>query len=350
MRKELLALIVLLCSFLSCTQSQNLDNYLKSLEEENKAMGNVFILKDGKQVYNKSIGFANIDLNKKNNLTTKFRIGSISKTFTATIILQLIKENKLSLDTQLSKYFSGITNSEKITISDMLYHRSGIYNITNDKNFEVWISEPRKRKEMLDKIMSYQSLFVPNSKTEYSNSNYVLLAYIAEDVEGKMFKKILKERIIDKLSLKETDFGEDINFSKNEAMCYYPEGGKWHPITFHTNLTGTMGAGGIISNAKDVSIFYNALFTGEFLSENMIKKMTTPQDEIGMGISVVDFNGMTVYGHNGAIDGFRSAVAYFPKLKLTICLTFNASSGSSTRKLVQIFKSYLITEQEKNKY
>lgn len=174
MRKELLALVVLACSFFSCTQSQNLNDYLGSLEKENRAMGNVSILKEGKQVYGRSIGFANIDLKKRNNETTKFRIGSITKTFTATIILQLVNEGKLSLNTSLSKYFPEIPNSEKITISDMLYHRSGIYNITADKDFEVWISEPRDREAMIAKIKSHKSIFTPNSKTEYSNSNYVL--------------------------------------------------------------------------------------------------------------------------------------------------------------------------------
>lgn len=132
-------------------------------------------------------------------------------------------------------------------------------------------------------------------------------------------------------------------------MCYYPEGGKWHPITFHTNLIGTMGAGGIISNAKDISVFYNALFTGKLLPEKMLKKMTAPKEKMGMGIAVDNFNGMTVYGHDGAIDGFRSAIAHFPALKLTISFTFNASSGSSTQKLIQLFKAYLKTEQEKTK-
>ena len=204
----------------------------------------------------------------------------------------------------------------------MLYHRSGIYNITTDRNFEVWISEPRNRIEMITKIKGYKSLFTPNSKTEYSNSNFILLAYIAEYVEKKPFEEIVNNRIVNKLNLKSTAFGKDIDFSKNEAMCYYPESGEWQPITFHTNLTGTMGAGGIISNAKEVGVFYNALFTGKLLSEKILKQMTTPKEEMGMGISVNEFNGLIVYGHDGAIDGFRSAVAYFPKLKLTICFYF----------------------------
>lgn len=348
MKKRIFLFLGALCFFVSCTKSQNLNELLNDYEKENEAMGTVSILKNGNNFYGKSIGYANIELDKKNNAETKFRIGSISKTFTATIILQLLDEGKLSLKNSLSQYFPEIPNSENITISDMLYHRSGIYNITTDKNFEVWISEPRSRDEMITKIKSKSSLFKPNSKLEYSNSNYILLAYIAEDIDKKVFGEIVNHRIIDKLNLKRTDFGKDIDFSKNEAMCYYPENGKWHPITFHTNLTGTMGAGGVISNAKEVSIFYNALFTGKLISKESLKLMTTPKEEMGMGISVNEFNDLVVYGHDGAIDGFRSIAAYMPKLKLTICFTFNASSGSHSQKLLKIFKAYKYTMTQKS--
>lgn len=347
MKNKFIITIVVVCSFLSCAKNQNLDDYLASLEKEKKAMGTVSVFKEGKEFYTKSIGYSNINLNKKNNSETKFRIGSISKTYTATIILQLVDEGKLSLNTKLKDFFPVIPNSENITISDMLYHRSGIFNITTDKNFEVWISEPRDRAEVIAKIKEYQSLFTPNSITEYSNSNYILLAYIAEDVDKETFADIIQNRIVKKIGVSKTAFGKDIDFSNNEAMCYYPENNKWHPITFHTNLLGTMGAGGITATANEVSVFYNALFTGKLLSEKSLELMTTPKEKMGMGISVDEFNGMVVYGHDGAIDGFRSMAAYIPELKLTISFTFNASSGSSTQKLMQIFKSYKYTINQK---
>lgn len=343
MKNTFILLLVFACSYMSFSQNQSLDSLLVNYEKENEAMGNLYILKNGNEFFTKSIGYANIELNKKNNSETKFRIGSISKTFTATIILQLVDEGKLSLDDSLFQYFPEIPNSERITISDMLYHRSGIYNITTEKNFETWISKPRNKKEILTKIKEHKSLFQPDSKTEYSNSNYILLAYIAEDIDKQTFDKIIQKRIVKKLNLKNTDFGKDINFSKNEAMCYYLENEKWKPITFHTNLTGTMGAGGIISNAKDVSIFYEALFTGKLLSEKSLKLMKTPKEKMGMGISVNDFNGMTVYGHDGAIDAFRSMAVYIPKFKSAIVLTFNASNGSVGKKLQQIVKLYMQT-------
>ncbi len=341
MKKAFIFLFVITYSFINYSQNQNLDNLLSNYENDNEAMGTVSILKNGNEFFTKAIGYSNIELNKKNNVQTKFRIGSISKTFTATIILQLVEEGKLALDNYLHQYFPEIPNSKRITISDMLYHRSGIYNITSENNFEAWISKPRSKKEMLTKIKGYKSLFKPDSKTEYSNSNYILLSYIAEDVDKQTFREIVQKRIVTKLDLTNTDFGKDIDFTKNEAMCYYPENGAWQPITFHTNLTGTMGAGGIISNAKDISLFYNALFTGKLLSEKSLQLMTTPKEEMGMGISVNNFNGLTVYGHDGAIDAFRSMAVYIPKFKSAIVLTLNASSGPTGKKLLQIVELYM---------
>ncbi len=247
------------------------------------------------------------------------------------------------LSNTLEKYFPEIPNSKHITIADMLYHRSGIYNITQDDNFEAWISQPRSRNEMLTKIKEHPSLFTPNSKKEYSNSNYVLLAYIAEDIDKQSFEEIIQNRISSKLNLKRTNFGTPINTSKNEAVSYYFEDNKWTPITLQTNLIGTMGAGGIISNANDVSVFYNALFSGQLLSEESLQLMIMPKDEMGMGVSVNNFNGLTVYGHDGAIDGFRSMAVYIPKFKSTIVFTFNANSGSPAQKLIQIVKLYMQT-------
>ncbi len=343
MKKGSILLMVFLCAFISCSQSQTLDEFSTHLESKNKAMGTISIFKNGKEVYHKSIGFANLEKQKKANKNTLYRIGSVTKTFTSTIILQLVEEGKINLDEKLATYFPDIPNAENITIKHMLYHRSGLYNITNEKGFESWISKPRDRKQMLARIKKYQSDFKPDSKSAYSNTNYILLSYIAEIVEKKTFNKILKKRISNKIGLKNTYFQKDLDLSKNEAMCYYPENGVWKPITYHTDLTGPMGAGAITSTAKDVATFYNALFNGKIISQKSIKQMTTPQDEMGMGVSVANFNGETIYGHNGAIDGFRSMVVYIPQKKLTIAFTFNALSVSSTDIIITLYKSYLQT-------
>lgn len=353
MKKSILFFIAFSCSFFTEAQTSlkaDLDLLLYSLESNNKAMGTISIAKEGNNIYQNSIGFSNLDTKIKANEFTKYRIGSITKTFTATVILQLVDEDKLDLNTLLKEYFPNLPNADKITIEHLLYHRSGLYNITQEDGFHEWISKPRNRNQMLGKMIDNGVVFKPNIKKEYSNTNYILLSYIAEDIDRNSFVKILDKRIIKPLGFSNTHYGKEVNLKKNEATSYYWEDSKWTPITIETNLKGPMGAGAIVSTAKELTFFYTSLFSGKLLSKASLKKMTSPKDEMGMGILVVDFNGMTVYGHDGAIDGFRSAVAYFPELKLTICFTFNASSGSNTQKIVKIFKSYLKTEEEnKNK-
>lgn len=129
-------------------------------------------------------------------------------------------------------------------------------------------------------------------------------------------------------------------------MDYFPEDGKWSPIVYQTNLIGTMGAGGIISTAKEVNIFVQNLFNGKMISPKNLKIMTTAKDELGMGVGVSRFNSELVYGHDGRIDGFKSIVGYFPEKKLSVALTFNCARGSMVKKLKNIIRAYQY--QQKN--
>lgn len=127
-------------------------------------------------------------------------------------------------------------------------------------------------------------------------------------------------------------------------MDYFPENGKWSPIVYQTNLTGTMGAGGIISTAREVNVFYSELFGGKFLSPETLTTMTTPVgDDLGMGIAVSTMKGYDIYGHTGRIDGFRSMAAYFPEEKLSIALTFNCGKGSMAKKMRRVLNAYRYT-------
>lgn len=329
-----------------CSSDLNLDQLLHEFEQEKIAMGTVSIFKDGKELFNASFGLKNIEKNLKADENTKYWIGSISKTYTATIILQLIDEGKLSYATTLDQFFSDIVNANKITIQQLLYHRSGLYNITRSPNFEVWIAEPKDRNQMISKIKEFPADFLPGEKSSYSNTNFILLSYVAEIIEEKPFKEILHKRIIKKLNLKRTSFADTLNLANNEAMDYFPENGDWSPIVYQTNLTGTAGAGGVISTAKEVNIFFNHLFTGKLLKPATLQNMTTPINELGMGIGVSEFNGLLTYGHDGRIDGFRSIAAFAPEKNLSISLTFNGSKVSMTKNLIRVFEAYQYTFEQ----
>ncbi len=197
MKRFLPLLFVLLSCLTSFAQlnSKKLDSLFESLDENNKWMGSIAISLNGLPIYSKAIGFADLETKKKSTTLSKYRIGSISKTFTATLIFQAIEEKRLSLEDKLVKYFPTVENADKITISNLLNHRSGIYNFINSPDYRNYYTTKKSASEMVELISSYPSDFEPGTKFSYSNSNYVLLGYILEKIYqfGPLLSKSLKE-------------------------------------------------------------------------------------------------------------------------------------------------------------
>jgi D-alanyl-D-alanine carboxypeptidase len=174
---RLLSLILLFLSISSycwgqAIDSAKLDRYFEALESNNKFMGSVAVARDGKVIYTKSIGYRDLENQIKANVNTKYRIGSISKTFTTVLVFKAIEANLLSLKTPLSQYYPDIENAEKITLDLLLSHRTGIHNFTNDADYLTWNQEAKTEAEMLEIIKKGGSDFTPDSKAEYSNSYF----------------------------------------------------------------------------------------------------------------------------------------------------------------------------------
>ncbi|MDM1061739.1 serine hydrolase [Empedobacter falsenii] len=189
MKKVLLALActVTTSAFAQQINKLALDSLFLSLHEQKIGAGSVSIFENGKEIYSNSYGNRDYESNLVNNKDTKFRIGSITKTFTATLIMKMIENGKLTLDTKLSKFYPKVKNADKISIQNLLQHQSGINNITSNKEFLDWYLKDFTKEELLEKIYSLKSDFEPNTKEEYSNTNYILLGFILEDVSKKSY-------------------------------------------------------------------------------------------------------------------------------------------------------------------
>ncbi|MDY8138216.1 serine hydrolase domain-containing protein [Aquimarina sp. 2201CG5-10] len=298
-----------------------LDSLFTIIQKHNKGMGSFSIFQNGKEVYRNSIGYADVNNNIKADQNTKYRIGSITKTFTATMILQLIDEKKLTLATLLSDYFPEIPNASKITIEHLLRHRSGLYNLTNDRDFVKWMVVPQTRKQMMNRIIEKKVDFEPDEKTEYSNTNYLLLSYILEDIEGKSYANILQSRIVIPCKLENTCYGGKIDTSENEALSYDLED-EWTE-TIQTDMSVPMGAGGIIATPTDLNTFYHDLFNGKLISESALDQMKTIKEGLGMGVMKMPFQDKEIYGHNGKIDGFQSLAGYFTNERIGVSYIAN---------------------------
>jgi D-alanyl-D-alanine carboxypeptidase len=328
MKKNIVILFISILSVQVCL-SQTIDtlklnNYFKSLDSNNKFMGSVALMKDGKLIYKNQIGYSDIEKQKRQNENTKYRIGSISKTFTSVLIFKAIEEGKLDLDKTINNYFPNVKNSNSITISNLLNHRSGIHNFTNDVEYLEYNTKPKNETEMLSIISKFDSDFEPNSKSEYSNSNYVLLSYILEKTYNRTFSEILKNKIVSPIELKNTFFGGKINLKNNESNSY-SYNGKWEKQT-ETDMSIPIGAGGIVSTPSDLLKFAEALFSFKIISKNSLSKMEKLEDNYGMGLFKMPFYDKYSFGHTGGIDGFSSVFGYFPEEKSAFALTSNGTN------------------------
>lgn len=227
---------------------------------------------------------------------------------------------------------------KKITLGNLLNHRSGIHNFTNDEEYLNYNTRPKSEKEMVEIISKGKSDFEPDSKGDYSNSNYVLLSYILEKTYKKSYKDILNTKIIKPLGLKNTYFGGKTNIQNNECYSYnYSE--KWKKET-ETDMSIPMGAGAVVSNPTDLVVFITNLFSNKIISEKSLEQMKTIKDKFGMGLFQIPFYEKKAFGHTGGIDGFRSVVSYFPESKLAIALTSNGMIYTNNDVLIATISSY----------
>jgi CubicO group peptidase (beta-lactamase class C family) len=268
----------------------------------------------------------------RNSDTTKFRIASLTKTFTAVMVFQLIEEKKLTLETKLAKFFPQIANADKVTIEQMLIHRSGIHNFSLDADYQEWKIKPHTQKEILARFAAYKSEFNPNEKEDYSNTAYVLLGYIIERLTNSTYGEQLNRRILKKIGLKNTYAGGRINPSKGEAFAYTFAGSKWHQVSKNTDLSNAAGAGAIVSTTADINLFLAALFDKKLLGEESLQIMTAPLNVTGndtaKGLSRMLFNNRTKVGftYDGSVDAFGSVYFYVPADKLGVSITSNGQN------------------------
>lgn len=319
-----LLLILSQIGFSQNLDKTKLDNYFNTLEQNNKFMGSVAVSKNGEIIYTKSIGLADVENKVKATENSKYRIGSISKSFTTVLILKAVEQKKLDLNQTIDKWFPTIKNAKKITVKHLLSHRSGIHNFTDDKDYLTWNTQPKTEKEIIEIISKGGSDFNPDSKAEYSNSNFVLLTYILEKTFTKSYSDLLQEFIVKPIGLTNTYVFGKINPSNNECKSY-SFAGSWKTET-ETDFTVPLGAGAIISTPSDLTKFADALFSGKLLTNESLEIMKTIKDGYGIGLFQIPFYKSVGYGHTGGIDGFSSVFSHFVVDKISYALISNGTN------------------------
>lgn len=308
-----LNLCLFLPSFGQNINTAKLDSFFNALDQNKRVMGSFAVAKDGKTVYTRSVGYS-LKTPADSTLataTTKYRIGSISKVFTATMVFQLIDEGKLSLDTKLNKYFPKLPNAERITIGQLLTHSSGLMDYVNDVADKNWITKPHSRAELLDTIARRKVHFEPGAKQQYSNSGYLLIGYILEKITGKSYSKSLETRIINKIGLKNTSSSIPKNKGTDEARPYKFLN-SWENVV-DIYFPNVVGVGDILSTPTDMVTFINALTSDKLITKKSFLQMSNFKDKdvFAMGLIKVPFYDQTGLGHNGGTYGSYSVLYAF---------------------------------------
>ena len=315
-----------------------LDRLFDRLLEKNKGMGSLALAKDGNVVYSRSFGYRQVNGSEKKPLTaeTKHRIGSITKMFTAVMIFQLVEEGKLKLTDTLDKFFPQIPNAARITMGQILAHRSGIHTVEADGS---WGLQPRTREEVVARIAQGRPDFEPDARHLYSNAGYVLLGYIVEKAAGKPYQEALRERITSRIGLKDTYLGAgNTDPGRNEALSYRYMGGWRESAQLDFSVTG--GAGSILSTPADMTKFIQALFDLKLVSQNSLNQMKTMRDGEGMGMVTFSFAGKTLYGETGGSGSTGAWLAYFPEERLALAYTTNAKIYTVSNIVSGVFDIY----------
>lgn len=330
MKIKILSTIIFTLALFSAIYSQTLDKakldqFFDALAARNKAMGSLTVSKNGSVLYRRAVGYSQIgDKEKKPSTTqTKYRIGSITKMFTATMIFQLVETNKLKLSDTLDKFYPQIPNAKQITIGNLLNHRSGLHNFTDDDDYLTYYQKPKTQSELLAIIAKSEPDFEPNARASYSNSNYLLLGYIVERASGKSYQEFLKENITGKINLANTYLGGKTDIGAGESYSYrFASDWKFLP---ETDLSISGGAGAMLSTPTDLTKFIEALFGEKLITKKSLNQMKTMTEGYGMGMFQLPVFEKKGFGHSGGIDGFHSMLVYVPEENLAVAYASNGT-------------------------
>jgi CubicO group peptidase (beta-lactamase class C family) len=305
-----------------------MEEVVQSYLSEKKFMRCVLVVHGNNVLLNKGYGFANLEWDIPNSPSAKFRLGSITKQFTAASILLLEERGKLKVDDPAKKYMPDAPAAwDKITIFNLLTHTSGIPSFTGFPDYaslEPFSTTPEQLvARFRDKALDFQ----PGEKMSYSNSGYVLLGYLIEKISGESYEKFVQENIFTPLRMKDSGYDSNSAIILHRAAGYAP--GPNGPVNAgFINMTVPLSAGALYSTTEDLLRWEQGLFEGKVLSLSSLQKMTTPfKNDYAFGLQVHMVNGRKLIDHGGGIEGFNTMLAYYPEEKLTVIVLGNLNGS-----------------------
>jgi CubicO group peptidase (beta-lactamase class C family) len=311
------------------------DKILNEQNFDNSPGYAVLVAKNGEVIYREAFGYANLEQDVKLKPEHIFRIGSITKQFTASAILKLEEEGKLSLQDEVTKFIADYpTHGHTITIEHLLTHTSGIKSYTSMMS---WDAEVRKKDftpmQLIDYFKKEPMDFAPGEKFLYNNSAYIILGYIIEKASGKTYEEYLKEAFFTPLGMENTSYDKTSLILKNRACGYQKEGNEFENADF-LSMTQPYAAGSLLSTVDDLFKWYSAVMNDKVISkENRMKAHSSyilnneKPTGYGYGWSMGNIQGSQMIEHGGGINGFLSASLWLPEEKVFVAVFSNCTGN-----------------------
>ncbi|MCX6132671.1 MAG: serine hydrolase [Ignavibacteriales bacterium] len=350
--KTSLCVLLTFC-FLSCAPyagqrslSESIDALFSDFNQPGVPGASLAVINDGKVLYSKAYGLADVENNVLASISTNYRLASVTKQFTATAILKLIDQEKLSLDSRLPDVLPGFPGyARDVRIRHLLNHTSGLV------DYEDFVPDTQTVQvldaDVLRLLSRIDSMYFPaGAKFKYSNSGYALLALIVEQVSGQSFAQFLKQNISEPLGMSHTvAFQNGISTVVNRAYGH-SRTDKGYVRTDQSNTSAVLGDGGIYSSVEDLSTWDQNLYLDKIISASLRRQSFTPgvlndrtQTKYGYGWFIEPYKNITSVYHTGSTRGFRNAILRLPDQHLTVIILTNRNEGEPielARKIVDL--------------
>ncbi|QOY89732.1 serine hydrolase [Paludibaculum fermentans] len=321
---------------------QRLEEQIRGYTSQDRFNGAILVAKDGKIVLSKGYGMANFEWSEPVTPDTKFRLGSITKQFTAMAVLLLSDQGKLKLDDPVCNYVAPCPDAWKpITIHHLLTHTSGIPNFTNFPEYAKTMTLASPPAESLKKFLDKPLDFAPGSSFNYSNSGYVLLGYIIEKVTGGSYADYLRKNILSPLGMNDTGYDDTVTVLPRRAAGYERTGTTLQNAKF-LDMSIPHAAGSLYSTTLDLMKWDEALTAHKILSTEAYKRYFTPiRKNYAYGWTVKTEDGVEQINHSGGINGFNTRIVRVPSQHLVVVALNNVIPGQPDKLAQELVKLML---------
>jgi len=338
LKKQLIIIIIgMLYAFTVSAQlpEKEIDELLLAQYKPDGPGATALIAKNGKVIYRKAFGKANLELNVAMKPENVFELGSITKQFTAVAILMLLQQGKLSLEDDLSKYLPDYPmHGKKISIHQLLNHTSGIKSYTDMPSFIKMARTDMSPTELINIFKNEAMDFDPGTQWKYNNSGYILLGYIIEKASGQTYADFIEEQIFKKLGMSHSYYGSQSKIIPNRASGYQPTE-KGIANADYLSLTLPYAAGSLMSNVDDMLLWNQAIHNNTLITkENKEKAFTNYTDNkgklvyYGYGWQPDEINGTATIEHGGGIFGYSTMGVYVPDQNVYVIVLTNTNGSS----------------------